>query len=120
MIVAIDHAQITVPTEFEFEARKFYCGFLGLTEIEKPENRKSKGGFWIEQAGVQVHVSLEDGIDRLKTRAHIAYRVDDLDQWRIRCREQGIEIQESPPFPNARAFEFRDPFGNRVELIQQL
>jgi catechol 2,3-dioxygenase-like lactoylglutathione lyase family enzyme len=118
LILAVDHAQITVPKGAEKEARRFYCDFLGLTEVEKPENRKSKGGFWLDRNGFQVHVGIEDGVDRLKTRAHLAYRVNNLEAWRRKLQEEGVEIADSLPFPRARAFEFRDPFGNRVELIQ--
>jgi hypothetical protein len=30
----------------------------------------------------------------------------------------GAQILESVPIPGYRRFEFRDPFGNRVEFIQ--
>jgi catechol 2,3-dioxygenase-like lactoylglutathione lyase family enzyme len=120
VILGIDHVQITVPIEAEREARDFYCGILGLMEIEKPENRQGKGGFWVQISGVQVHISLESGIDRSKTRAHVAYRVSDLDFWRKKLLENSIQPIESLPFPMAKAVEFRDPFGNRVELIQTL
>lgn len=118
MITSIDHAQITIPKSAEPKAREFYCGFLGLKEIEKPDNRKNNGGFWLQLGELQVHVGTEDGVDRSKSKAHIAYRVDNLENWRFKLGEKGILASDSPPFPNARAFEFRDPFGNRVEFIQ--
>jgi catechol 2,3-dioxygenase-like lactoylglutathione lyase family enzyme len=72
------------------------------------------------KAGAQeIHVGLEEGIEREKTKAHVAYRVSDLDIWRKKLQGKGFDIKESPPFPNARAFEFRDPFGNRVEIIER-
>ncbi len=120
MLLAVDHTQITIPKGAEDSAKAFYCEFLGLKEIEKPENRKKNGGFWLELAGFQVHVGTEDGFDRMTTKAHVAYRVSDLELWRKRFQEKGIEIFDSLPFPKARAFEFRDPFGNRAELIQHL
>lgn len=120
MILGVDHAQITIPKGTETEAKKFYCDFLGLKETEKPENRKKNGGFWLQLGEIQVHVGTEDGFDRTKTKAHVAYRVSDLDHWHRRFIEKGIEVIDSLPFPNARAFEFRDPFGNRAELIQYL
>jgi catechol 2,3-dioxygenase-like lactoylglutathione lyase family enzyme len=120
VIRTVDHVQITIPKGAEEEARKFYCEFLGLTEIEKPENRKKNGGFWIQAGEIQVHIGTEDGFDRTKTKAHVAYRVDDLNFWREKFQKKSIEIFESLPFPNAKAFEFRDPFGNRTELIQYL
>lgn len=118
MILGLDHAQITVPPGAEPAAREFYCDFLGLKETEKPDNRKAKGGFWLQLGPAQVHVSIEDGVDRLKTRAHLAYRVENLEQWRARFTERGIQVKDSLPFPNAKAFELRDPFGNRIEMIQ--
>lgn len=120
MVLGVDHAQITIPKGTEHEAKNFYCEFLGLKEIEKPENRKKNGGFWLQLGEFQVHVGTEDGFDRTKTKAHVAYRVSDLEQWRKRFQEKEIEIFDSLPFPNAHAFEFRDPFGNRAELIQYL
>ena len=118
MLIAVDHAQITIPKGAEESALQFYCEFLGLKQIEKPENRKNNGGFWLALGDFQVHVGTEDGFDRNKTKAHVAYRVSDLELWRQKFQEKNIEIFDSLPFPNAKAFEFRDPFGNRAELIQ--
>ncbi len=119
MIIGLDHFQITVPKESEQAAKIFYCEFLGLKEIEKPENRKRNGGFWLQAGELEVHVGLEDGVEREKTKAHVAYRVRDLNLWREKLVAHNIEIKDSPPFPSAKAFEFRDPFGNRVEIIER-
>lgn len=119
MIVGLDHFQITVPKNSELEARAFYCGLLGLQEIEKPENRKGNGGFWLKAGALAVHVGLEDGVERAKTKAHVAYRVDSLENWRAKLGAHGFEVKDSLPFPDAKAFEFRDPFGNRIEIIEK-
>jgi hypothetical protein len=34
--------------------------------------------------------------------------------------ENSIDIIEGVPIPGFERFEFRDPFGNRVEMIQDL
>lgn len=47
MITGIHHVQLTIPTGAEEEAKAFYCGVLGLDEIEKPESLKGRGGFWL-------------------------------------------------------------------------
>ncbi len=73
LILRVQHAQITIPTGAEAEARKFYCEFLGLDEIPKPEALQTRGGFWLEVGAFQIHVGTEDGFDRTKTKAHIAY-----------------------------------------------
>jgi catechol 2,3-dioxygenase-like lactoylglutathione lyase family enzyme len=119
-ITGLHHIQITVPKGTEDQARAFYCGVLGLPEIEKPDSLKGRGGFWLQVGDHQVHVGTEDGFDRLTTKAHIAYQVDDVSAWRKRLSENGIEPDDSIPIPGYDRFEFRDPFGNRVEMIQIL
>lgn len=118
LIRGVQHAQITIPAGAETEARKFYCDFLGLREIPKPEILQSRGGFWLEINAFQIHVGTENGFDRSKTKAHIAYEVENLDAWRERFTERAIEIIEGIPIPNYARFEFRDPFGNRVEFLE--
>ena len=119
MIVGIDHVQITVPSERVEEARRFYCGLLGLREIEKPDSLKNRGGFWLDAGGQRVHVGVEDGVDRLATKAHVAYKVVDIDLWRTNLTAAGFELFDGVPIPGYDRFEFRDPFGNRVELISR-
>jgi hypothetical protein len=58
-------------------------------------------------------------VDRAATKAHLAYEVTGLDLWRYRLAEEGIEVFESVSISGYERFEFRDPFGNRVEMIEQ-
>jgi catechol 2,3-dioxygenase-like lactoylglutathione lyase family enzyme len=117
VIKAIHHAQISIPVGAEDEARGFYCGVLGLVEIPKPKSLAGRGGFWLEIGGKQIHFGAEDGVDRSRTKAHVAYLVDDLSGWRDRLLAAGIEPQDGIPIPGYERFEFRDPFGNRVEFL---
>ncbi|SRR5215204_3491072 len=119
MILRVQHAQITIPKGRETEARKFYCGVLGLQEIPKPASLQGRGGFWLEVGAFQVHIGTEDGFDRRRTKAHIAYEVEDLESWREKLQENNIEIREGIPIPHYNRFEFRDPFGNRVEFLEK-
>ena len=116
-VLGVHHVQITVGKGQEAAARQFYCGVLGLPEVEKPDALKPRGGFWLQVGDRQVHVGLEDGVDRLATKAHVALRVDEVAAWRGRLLAEGIEIFESVAIPGYERFEFRDPFGNRVEFI---
>jgi catechol 2,3-dioxygenase-like lactoylglutathione lyase family enzyme len=120
MITSLHHAQITIPRGAEDAGRAFYCGIMGLAEIPKPVSLGQRGGFWLAVGGQSVHVGIEDGVDRTRTKAHLAYAVTDLDHWRRVMIGCGIEILESVPIPGYARFEFRDPFGNRVEMIQPL
>lgn len=114
----VHHAQITIPKGREEEARRFYCKLLGLLEIPKPEPLQNRGGFWLQAGPIEVHVGTEDGVDRQATKAHLAWQVDDVAAWETIIREAGLEIQDSVPIPGYSRFEFRDPFGNRVEMIE--
>ena len=116
-MLGIDHVQITVPTNAVDKARSFYCGVLGLREVEKPASLQARGGFWLQVGDRQVHVGTEDGVARRATKAHIAYAVADVAAWRARLAAAGVEILDEIPIPDRDRFEFRDPFGNRVELI---
>jgi catechol 2,3-dioxygenase-like lactoylglutathione lyase family enzyme len=119
MIIRVHHAQITIPRGAEDECRQFYCHLLGLPEVEKPAALQGRGGFWLQVGEAQVHVGTEDGVVRKATKAHLAYEVTDLLSWRTKLEEQGIEILEGIPIPGYTRFEFRDPFGNRVEFLQR-
>jgi catechol 2,3-dioxygenase-like lactoylglutathione lyase family enzyme len=117
MIVGIHHVQITIPPGAEEEARAFYCRMLELPEIRKPESLAGRGGFWVQAGDREVHIGVEDGVERRLTKAHIAYEVDDLELWKARLLAGGVALYECPTIPGYDRVEFRDPFGNRVEFI---
>jgi catechol 2,3-dioxygenase-like lactoylglutathione lyase family enzyme len=118
MIQRLHHAQITIPSDATDQARAFYCELLGLHEIPKPESLQTRGGFWLELSGQEIHVSLEDDVNRNATKAHLAYQVDDLEIWRSRLSNTGFQILTGVSIPGFERFEIRDPFGNRLEFIQ--
>jgi hypothetical protein len=93
---------------------------LQFVEIPKPESLAHRGGFWMRVGTLDVHVGTEDDVDRSSTKAHLAYAVDNLNYWRERLTMAGVEILAGLPIPGFDRFEFRDPFGNRVELIASL
>lgn len=120
MILGIHHAQITIPRGAEDEARTFYCRLLRLKEIPKPDALDGRGGFWLEVGDRQVHVGTEDNVERNTTKAHVAYLVENIESWRRTLGENNVDITDGVPIPGYRRFEFRDPFGNRVEFVQAL
>jgi catechol 2,3-dioxygenase-like lactoylglutathione lyase family enzyme len=120
MITRLHHVQITIPRGAEDKAREFYCEFLGLKEILKPDSLAGRGGFWLELGECQVHVGVEDIAGREQSKAHAAYLVDDLAFWRARLEKSGVKILEGVSIPGYERFEFRDPFGNRVEFLALL
>ncbi|HEV7700280.1 MAG TPA: VOC family protein [Pyrinomonadaceae bacterium] len=117
-LTAVHHVQISIPVGGEDKARDFYCRVLGLNEIPKPDSLAGRGGFWLELGATQIHFGAEDGIDRSKTKGHTAYLVSDLESWRSKLTAAGCEIVDGIPVPGLDRFEFRDPFGNRVEFLE--
>jgi len=86
--------------------------------MDKPESLRGRGGFWLALGDVQIHVGAEEGVERGATKAHLAYEVDDVPAWRERLSALGISMVSSVPIEGYERFEFRDPFGNRVEMIE--
>ena len=66
-ILGLHHAQITIPRGAEVQGRQFYCDLLGLPEIVKPASLQGRGGFWLQVGQQQVHVGVEDGVERSAT-----------------------------------------------------
>lgn len=118
-ILRVQHAQITIPIDAEPKAREFYCDFLGLREVPKPESLRGRGGFWLELDAFQVHVGTENDFDRARTKAHLAYEVENLEAWREKLESLGVKIIDGVPIPGCNRYEFRDPFGNRVEFLEK-
>jgi len=119
-IKEVHHIQVTIPRGDEEKGRRFYCQLLALQEIEKPAVLEERGGFWLQVGNRQIHVGVEDDVERQKTKAHIAYEVTDLAALRAHLQENGIAILDDVPLPGLARFQIRDPFGNKIEFIQPL
>lgn len=114
---AIDHVQVAIPVGGEDSARAFYGQLLGLVEIEKPENLLGRGGVWFSTDSLELHLGIDPQF-RPSTKAHVAFRVPDLDALRGALTAAGYVAQEGEPRAQCRRCYVRDPFGNRTELIQ--
>ena len=116
-IQRLNHVQICVPFGQEERARQFYGGLLGLEEIEKPEVLKKNGGLWYKIADIQLHVGVEDMGDRASKR-HPAFDVENLSEVRAYLEQNGVRVKDEPSLPGVERFSFFDPFGNRIELLE--
>jgi ADP-ribose pyrophosphatase YjhB (NUDIX family)/predicted enzyme related to lactoylglutathione lyase len=120
MLEAIHHVQITVPTDALDAAIAFYRDVLGLPLTTRPPEIKSHGA-WFRVFDRDLHLGVEDGIDRARTRAHVAFLTRDLDAMRTRLASAGIETKlPRHAFAGYDRVQFRDPWGNQVELIRPL
>ena len=116
MIVGVNHVQVNVSHADLECAREFYVGFMGMTEIPRPSSFKSKG-IWMRAGNFEIHIGLEDNVNRSATRAHVAYEVNDIEMWRKNVGDAGYEMVNQPLIPGYDRFQFRDPFGNNIEII---
>jgi len=112
-IVGLDHVQVAMPTGREDDARAFYAGVLGLTEVDKPEPLRARGGCWFRGPGVEIHLGVEDPFAPA-LKAHPALRVTDLEAAAAELGQSGLDTS----VPEVRRLHTADPFGNRIELIQ--
>jgi catechol 2,3-dioxygenase-like lactoylglutathione lyase family enzyme len=114
MITGLDHVQVAAPPNSEHEARAFYSGVLGLAEIEKPEPLRSRGGVWFEVGPHQLHIGVQPDFQPA-TKAHPAFRVEDLDALAERLVTAGAPVKYDDAIPGR--FYTEDPWGNRLELL---
>jgi len=102
-------------------ATDFYRGVLGLREVDEGAFRLDDGGMLLlfdparsSQPGrpVPSHGATGPG--------HVAFSVDDLDGWRERLREAGVELEQEMEWARggAHSIYVRDPAGNSVELVE--
>jgi catechol 2,3-dioxygenase-like lactoylglutathione lyase family enzyme len=114
---AIDHVQVAAPPGCEDDARRFYGALIGFEEIEKPEALRPRGGVWFRVGPQELHVGVEEPFTPA-TKAHPAFRVDDLDALRARLEHAGVPISDDDgAILNVRRFHAADPFGNRLEFL---
>ena len=117
-ILAIDHVQLAIPANSDREARDFYTGVLGLTEIPKPEPLAKRGGLWFEQASLKIHLGVEQDFIPAR-KAHPALLVDGLEELISRCQQSGYEVEAGESIKGYRRVYVSDPFGNRIELMEE-
>jgi catechol 2,3-dioxygenase-like lactoylglutathione lyase family enzyme len=117
-ITGIEHVQLAMPAGEEAAARAFYTGLLGLPERAKPAKLAARGGCWFEAPGAKVHLGVEADF-RPAQKAHPALLVDDLGGMQAALEADGLAVTPDDPVDGRARFYVADPFGNRIELMQQ-
>ena len=117
-ITALHHVQLAMPRGREDDARAFYAGVLGFTELPKPPHLAKRGGAWFRSGDAEVHLGVEDDFRPAK-KAHPALLVDDLADLAARCAAAGYPTATDAPLEGFDRLYVADPFGNRIELLQR-
>ena len=118
MIRGLDHVQLACPRGGEPDGVAFYAGLLGLEHVPKPEPLASRGGCWFRGTGFELHLGVDDDF-RPARKAHPALLIDDLDALAATLRAAGLDVRWDDDLADVRRCYVDDPFGNRLELIQQ-
>lgn len=120
MIVGLHHVNVTVPSEFEQQAKEFYGDVLGLKHVPKPSSSRPSGA-WYQIGVTQLHLSVENENRGPLSSRHICFAVADLKTTEIKFREAGVEIiPDARPIEGTSRFYVRDPGGNLLEIVQSV
>ncbi|TKD71837.1 VOC family protein [Pseudalkalibacillus hwajinpoensis] len=113
----LHHIQICIPPQQEDIARDFYLNTLGFQEINKPEQLRNNGGFWLKVANIEVHIGVEKmGVPG---KRHPAFEVVDIEEARKHLVKNNVPIQEDTQIDGYERFSFFDPFQNRIEFLSR-
>jgi len=123
----LHHVQVAMPAGAEDAARRFYADGLAMTEVEKPDDLKARGGAWFrayDDAGgvtAEVHVGVEDPFAPAR-KAHPALVLESLaalDRLADHLAALGFEVDtgQRETFPGHLRFHTADGHGNRVEVL---
>lgn len=118
-ILSIDHIQIAMPEGKEELAREFYGSLLGLSEVSKPESLAGRGGVWFEGQRLKVHLGVDPNFTSAQ-KAHPGFKVSDVGALSEELQKNGYSVKVGSSLPGIRRIFTNDPFGNRVEFLQEV
>lgn len=115
-VAGLDHVQLAMPPGGEAQAEAFYAGVLGMEIRPKPEPLASRGGRWFVSGATQIHFGVEADF-RPARKAHPAVRIAGFDDLLAALDGAGWAWRPDNELPGVRRIYVDDPFGNRIELI---
>jgi catechol 2,3-dioxygenase-like lactoylglutathione lyase family enzyme len=116
-LVGLHHVQLAMPPDEEEAAVKFYGAILGLEQVPKPVDLSPRGGVWFRTGDLEVHLGMEEQFSPA-VKAHPAFLVDGLETLKARIEAAGYRVTDTVQIEGFHRVYVRDPFGNRVELIE--
>lgn len=119
MLIALHHVQLAMPQGGEAQASAFYAGILDMTAVPKPAALAGRGGIWFEAGPIRLHLGIETPFTPAR-KAHPAFEVADIGRVTKQLHAAGIEPKTDQDLPGIRRIYINDPFGNRIELLQQI
>ena len=118
-VLGLHHVQLAMPPGEEEAAVQFHGGVLGLTQIAKPPELAPRGGVWFRDDGIEIHLGVEEPFSPAR-KAHPAFLVRNLHALRDRIESAGYRVTDDVPLEGYHRCHVRDPFGNRLELVEPI
>ena len=87
-----------------------------MTEIQKPDSLKGRGGCWFQAGTQEVHIGIQPDFAPAK-KAHPGFTVHALDLLKLQLENSGYAVHEDNPIHGRARFFTNDPFGNRIEFL---
>jgi catechol 2,3-dioxygenase-like lactoylglutathione lyase family enzyme len=116
-LLGLHHVQLAMPAGEEEAAIRFYATVLGLEQIPRPPGLSPDGGVWFRRGELEVHLGVEERFSPA-VKAHPAFLVMDVEALRARIEQAGYRVSDTVQLEGFHRVYVRDPFGNRVELIE--
>jgi catechol 2,3-dioxygenase-like lactoylglutathione lyase family enzyme len=116
-LLGLHHIQLAMPEGEEEAALKFYGAILGLTQVAKPPELAPRGGLWFRDEALEVHLGIEEPFTPAR-KAHPAFLVRNLATLRERIETAGYRVTDDVALEGFHRCHVRDPFGNRLELVE--
>ncbi|GAB3998088.1 VOC family protein [Spirosoma daeguense] len=109
----LDHVLICIPVGATSDAHAFYADVLELPEIV---GQHPDGAMWFQMGDIELHIREEAGGNFSKR--HPAFEIGNLESAKGALEKKGVAIEYSSLIEGRQRFFFRDPFGNRFEMLE--
>tara|TARA_B100001939_G_scaffold338301_1_gene343703 strand:+ start:108 stop:521 length:414 start_codon:yes stop_codon:yes gene_type:complete len=120
-ITRINHIALMARPGEHHQARAFYAGLLGMTEVPLPDDLCGNSNLdlvWFVFNDVMIHVSFTDDYVPVPVGRHVCIEVENLGDLRARMEAAGCGIEEQVRLPDRERFFVSDPFGNYFEFME--
>jgi extradiol dioxygenase family protein len=114
----LQHVSTPYPRGRQHEVRAFYGGVLGLEEKAVPASLADLELVWFVAGNDELELHfLPDPVEPdARAQRHFCLEVEDVEAWRRRIGDAGVETSDQVPIRNRPRFFCRDPFGNLIEF----
>ena len=117
-LVGLHHVQLAMPPGEEDAAVRFYARSWAWTQVPKPPTCSRRGAACGSHGRPRGASGGRGDLVPAREKAHPAFLVRGLETLRARIEAAGYRVTDTVQIEGFHRVYVRDPFGNRVELIE--